>query len=101
MGKSALSIEDQETHINWSRGDSRAKIYASDVTTMTKLDKLVAAEGSEWKLEKEQRSKDGCIYGKTYSCPIALVSFRTKRMTVSEEDKRARLDALCRARATS
>lgn len=89
MGKSALSIEDRETHINWSRGDSRAKIYASDVTTMTKLDKLVAAEGSEWKLEKEQRSKDGGIYGKTYSCPIEFISFRSKHVFRSEECKKA------------
>lgn len=43
MERSTLTIEEQETHINWSRGDDRAKIYVSDVTTMTRLDKLVGS----------------------------------------------------------
>ncbi len=94
MEKSALSICDQETHVNWSRGDDRASVYASDVTTMTKLDKLVAAEGSEWKLEREERAKDGSIYGKTYSCPVVLISFRAKRMTYSAEEQKARSERM-------
>lgn len=59
MAKSALLIEEQETHISWDRDGTRAKIYVSDLTVMTKLDRLVAAEGSEWVLEKEERAKDG------------------------------------------
>lgn len=35
-----LMIEEQETHINFSRGDERAKIYTSDTTTITRLNKL-------------------------------------------------------------
>ena len=89
MERSALTIEEQETHINWSRGETRARIYASDVTTMTKLDKLVAAECSEWKLEKEHREKDGRIDGKFYSCPVEFISFRSKRVVMSEEQKKA------------
>lgn len=46
-----LMIEEQETHINFSRGDERAKIYTSDTTTMTKLNKLVELQGTEWRLE--------------------------------------------------
>lgn len=89
MERSALMIEEQETHINWSRGDARAKIYVSDVTTMTRLDKLVAAEGTEWKLDKEYREKDGRVHGKFYSCPVEFISFRSKRVTMSEEQKEA------------
>lgn len=80
MARSALLIEEQETHITWNRDDLTAKIYVSDLTVMTRLDKLVDAENSEWKFEKEERAKDGRIYGKFYSCPIELISFRTRRM---------------------
>lgn len=89
MERSALMIEEQETHINWSRGDARAQIYTSDVTTMTKLDKLVSAKDTEWKLEKEYREKDGRVHGKFYSCPVEFISFRSKRVTISEEHKKA------------
>ena len=89
MERSSLTIEEQETHINWSRGDKRAKVYASDVTTMNRLDKLVDAEGSEWTLDKEYREKDGSCSSKFYSCPVELISFRTKRMTrdLTEEQR--------------
>lgn len=91
MERSTLSIEEQETHINWSRGDTRARIYVSDVTVMTKLDKLVAAENSEWKLDKEYREKDGRVTGKFYSCPVGFISFRSKRVTqdLTEEQRGA------------
>lgn len=61
----------------------------SDVTTMTKLDKLVAAEASEWKLDKEYREKDGRVSGKFYSCPVEFITFRSKRVTqnLTEEQK--------------
>lgn len=85
MARSALLIEEQETHISWNRDDLRAKIYVSDLTVITKLDKLVAAEGSEWEFEKEECTKDGRLYGKFYSCPIELISFRTKRKKISSE----------------
>ena len=81
MERSSLTIEEQETHINWSRGDKRAKVYASDVLTMNRLDKLVEAEDSEWKLDKEYREKDGTCSGKFYSCPVEFISFRSKRTT--------------------
>lgn len=44
-----LMIEEQETHINFSRGDERAKIYTSDTTTITRLNKLVELQETEWK----------------------------------------------------
>lgn len=89
MERSTLTIEEQETHINWSRGDARAKIYVSDVTTMTRLDKLVASEDSEWTLDKEYREKDGSVTGKFYSCPVECVSFRAKKATrnLTEEQR--------------
>lgn len=87
MERSTLTIEEQETHINWSRGDDRAKIYVSDVTTMTRLDKLVAAENSDWKLDKEYREKDGRVTEKFYSCPVELISFRSRRTSQNLTEK--------------
>lgn len=85
----SLAVEEQETHINFSRGDERAKIYTSDTTTMTKLNKLVELQGTEWKLEEVHRSQYGEIIGKTYSCPVSFISFRKKRVQrdLSEEKR--------------
>jgi len=100
MAKSALTVEEQELHINWSRGDAIAKVYASDMTMITRLDNLVKAEDSEWKLDKEQLDKKGDIVGKFYSAPVELISFRTKRASrnLSDEQKREIADRLRNSR---
>ena len=87
----ALLIEEQETHINFSRDDKRAEIYTSDTTVMTKLNKLIESPGTEWKLERVSKSKNNVLIGKTYSCPVEFISFRTKRSSriySAEERKR-------------
>lgn len=86
-----LILEEQETCINLNRGDNRAQIYTSDTTMMTKLDKLVGAEDTEWKLEGLSKLNNGDVIGKTYSCPAAFISFRSKRInrTYTEEQRRA------------
>lgn len=76
----SVMIEEQETCINFMRGDDRAMIYTSDTTTMTKLNKLVELDGTEWKLESEARLPSGELVGKTYSRPVSFISFRSKRM---------------------
>lgn len=87
----SLIIEEQETHINFNRGDARAEIYTSDTTVMTKLNKLVKLPGTEWKKERESRlQKNNELVGVIYSCPVEFISFRTKRVkrTYSEEEKK-------------
>lgn len=74
-----LSIEEQETHINFMRGDGRAKIYTSDTTMMTRFNKLVEIAGAEWKLERVERL-NGSVIGCTYSCPVSFISYRSKRI---------------------
>lgn len=76
----SVMIEEQETCINFMRGDDRATIYTSDTTTMTKLNKLVELDGTEWKLESEARLPSGELVGKTYSCPVSFITFRSKRI---------------------
>lgn len=68
----SLSIEEQETHVTFNRDDERTTIYVSDTTMMTKLDKLVCAEGTEWKLENESRLMNSELIGKIYFCPRSL-----------------------------
>lgn len=88
----SLTIEEQETHVNFSRGDSRAEVYASDTTMITKLDKLVKLSGTEWKLERVSKLKNGEVIGKTYSCPVEFISFRSKRSSrVYTEEERKRI----------
>ena len=81
-----LSIEEQETHVNFSRGDERAEVYASDTTMITKLDKLVRMEGTEWRLERLSKIKEEVV-GKTYSCPVSFISFRSKRVSRDYTDE--------------
>lgn len=83
----ALMIEEQETHINFMRGDDRAVIYTSDTTIMTKLNKLVELDGTEWKLESESRLSSGELIGKTYSCPVSFITFRSKRIERNYTDE--------------
>lgn len=86
-----LCIEEQETNINFSRGDSRAKIYTSDSTIITKLCKLSKIQGTEWKLERVIKAKNGEEVGRVYSCPVEFVSFRKKRVKkeYTDEQKKA------------
>lgn len=86
-----LQIEEQETHVNFNRGDERATVYTSDTTMMTKLNKLIELSGTEWKLEGESRlQKNDELIGRTYSCPVGFISFRNKKIkrTYSEDEKK-------------
>lgn len=86
----SLSIEEQETHINFNRDNERAIVYTSDTTMITKLNKLVELPDTEWKLESVAKLKNGEIVGKTYSCPVNFISFRKKKVerVYSETEKR-------------
>ena len=85
-----LMIEEQETHVNFNRNDERATIYTSDTTMMTKLNKLVELQGTEWRIESISKLKNGELIGKTYSCPVSFISFRRKKIEreYSEERKK-------------
>ncbi len=97
----SLEIEEQETHINFNREDTRAEIYTSDTTMMTKLNKLIELPETEWKLERESRlQKNNELIGRVYSCPVEFISFRTKRIsrTYSEDEKKKIAERLQRSR---
>ena len=60
-----LMIEEQETNVNFNRNDERATIYTSDTTMITKLNKLVESDNTEWKLESVSKLKNGEEVGRT------------------------------------
>ncbi|MGF7145941.1 hypothetical protein HNQ56_004389 [Anaerotaenia torta] len=94
----SVMIEEQETCINFSREDERAIIYTSDTTMMTKLNKLVELQDTEWKLEKVSKLGNGEVIGRTYSCPAGFVSFRSKRVKreYTEEERKQIAERLSR-----
>ncbi len=95
-----LMVEEQETQVNFSRNDKRAMIYTSDSTMMTKLNKLVELQDTEWKLESVSKLKNGELIGKTYSCQVSFISFRRKKVkrTYSEAEKKEMAERLGRKR---
>lgn len=82
----SLSIEEQETHVNFSRGDERAVIYTTDTTQITNFNKLIEIPDTEWKLETVTKM-GGKVVGYTYSCPIEFLTFRRKRTTRQYTEK--------------
>jgi hypothetical protein len=92
----ALTLEEQEVHVSFGRLDDRASIYVSDTRYINKLNKL-AEKSDEWKIEHEERLKStGELLGVTYSCPINLISFRTKtqRVELTDEQRAVRSERM-------
>ena len=90
------TLEERETIINFGRLDKVASVYTSDDTVMTKLDKFVK-QNTGWKF-KSQETCQGDIVSKTYECPVEFISFRSKKVTYTEEQKKAMAERLIKAR---
>lgn len=91
-----LPIEEQETVINFSRDEERATVYTSDSTMITKLNKLISADGTEWKLDETIKDKQGEEVARIYSCPKKLMSYRAKSFTreLTEEERKVKSDRM-------
>ena len=60
------------------RDSDTAKIYTSDRTVMTRLDRLAEREDCpDWKVTEEIRDTEGELVGKMYETNKRLVSFRS------------------------
>lgn len=87
-----LSIAGQETTVSFMRDSDLCKVYTSDSTVMTKLDKLAESDKAPlWKLKKEHRLQSGELVGKTYETHKRLISFRADITTrkLTDEQKEA------------
>ena len=89
----SFSVDEQETTTSFSRADAGAKIWTSDRTMITKLDKLVAK--SENYSSKDQKDKDGNLLAKEYFITDkSLISFRSNKIILTDEQKRERVKCL-------
>ena len=85
-----VSLEEQETVIQFNRTDEHATVYTSDSTMMTKLDRLCKSSPKFYKKTREEKDREGHIVGKCYSVANkSLVSLRTKKVekNLSEEER--------------
>lgn len=87
-----LTLQEQETTVNFYRDSDICTVYTSDSTVMTKLDKLVEnPKAPHWKLKEENKTSDGEVVGKTYITHKRLISFRANISTreLTEEQREA------------
>lgn len=91
-----LSMSEQETCISFSRDSDLCRIYTSDTTEMTRLDKLVK-KSPHWKLVEEHRARGENLelVAKTYETNKKLISFRSSFKELTEKQ---RLEMADRAR---
>ncbi len=94
---SFITLEEQETTVNFSRMQDTVDIWTSDKTVMTKLDKLCNTAPDFYKLTAEHKAQDdaGTIISKEYQISDkGMLSFRSKKTTLTEEQKRERAERL-------
>ena len=90
--KSAVLPNEQETTISFSRDGKEADVWTSDITMMTKLDKLCNDSPNEYKCIEVGRSLDGLLTNKRYTIKNKkLLSFRsaTTKREISDEQRKA------------
>lgn len=84
-----VTTEEQETTISYGRRDDRATVYTNDTTVLTKIQKLLNAEGSTWKLENTYYTAEHKPSGYQFTCPKKMIKFLAKSKAVSEEQREA------------
>lgn len=89
--------EEQETIITKGALDDEWHIYTSDSVMITKFDKLVETS-PEWRCINKTTCQ-GEICAKDYRCSGNLVSFRSKTVKKTEEQKQKSAEALAKYRA--
>ena len=91
------TLEEQETTINFSRTQDAVDVWTSDKTVMTKLDKLCNSAPDFYKLIAEHKAQDddGAIISKEYRISDKrMLSFRSMKRNLTEEQKRKRAERL-------
>lgn len=82
-----ISLEEQETVIQFGRTDTGATIYTSDSTMITKLDHLCEDAPEFYSVDKVE-TINGEVVSKFYKLTDKkMISLREKKRTLSEEQK--------------
>lgn len=88
-----VSLEEQETHINWCRTEDGAEVFTTDRTTMTKLDRMCKEHPENYQCIRVDKFADnGELADKVYRIKDkTLISFRGAKMTkeLTEEQRNA------------
>ena len=86
----SISVNEQETTINFSRDRKECEIWTSDTTVMTKLDKLCEESPKNYRLDAIGEI-DGETVDKCYIISDKrLISFRRDRVVLSDAAKEER-----------
>ena len=94
-----ITLEEQETTINFNRTQDAVDVWTSDKTVMTKLDKLCITAPDFYKLIAEHKAQDdtGATISKEYRLSDKrMLSFRSMKRTynLTEEQRRERAERL-------
>ena len=84
----SIPLDERETIINFGRTEKGCWIYTSDETVMTRLDKLVASS-PHYELKKIGNVKGSPVDREYYLDDKTLISFRSEKKKMSEEQKQA------------
>ena len=80
-----IPVNEQETTIQFDRDGDMARIWTSDTTVMTKLDKLVKTSDL-WECTDAVTETDSLrVVAKEYRCPKRLVSFRSGKTSAKSD----------------
>ena len=97
-----IPISEQETTINIFRDSKEVAIWTSDATMITKLDKMCKASPDNYRIEKIDYFEDGTIASKAYVIAEKnLISFRSARVKLTEEQKASRIENMKRDKGTN
>lgn len=90
-----IPLDEQETIIHFMRGEDFATISTTDSTMITKMDKLCRSNPDMYWL----KSDDG--HSKIYKCrDKSMVSLRSKKREVTEEQRKAAGERMKKYQAT-
>lgn len=91
-----ISIDEQETVIEYYRTDDRLDIYTSDQTMITKLKKLIA-KSDEYEVVDEYKSDDGRTLTIEVKAPKEVLNLRSRSkvtLKLTDEQRAARANCL-------
>jgi hypothetical protein len=77
-----LTIDEQETVINYGRGTDKISVYTTDTLMMRKLDRY-AKDNPDWDLVKAETS-NGEVVSKTYLVPKKYLLLRKRLPAIHE-----------------
>lgn len=71
-----IPVCEQETTVQFDRDGDYARIWTSDSTVITKLDKAAKDNNSPWEITDFETNDTGDVIAREYRVPKYMVSFR-------------------------